>query len=161
MLLIAVTFLSYLNIIPITKTEIASYSLMIFGLSYFYSSNLKQYQVGIFFGAALFLIGTIVFVFSKFEILNFGNVFVPSALIIIGLSLFISTLLTRASTIASLFSALSLFAGVWLLIYRGTGNVDLYLSAVYALFKSYWVIILLFAGIIILTARDFKKNNNE
>ena len=156
---IVVTFLSLLNIFSISEMDMAAYALMIWGISFFYSSFIKQYKTGIAFGAVFFLVGTLLFVFSKFEIWNFGTVFIPSVLIIIGASLFISNLLIRLNSISLLFSVLSLFAGVWLLIMRGTATVDLYLSAVFEIAKSCWIIILFLAGIVFLTAKKFKKRN--
>ena len=156
---IIVTFLSLLDIISISAMDIAAYALMIWGISFFYSSFIKQYKTGTTLSAVSFLVGTLLFVFAKFEIWNFGTVFIPSALIIIGSSLFISNLLIRLNSISVLFSVLSLFAGVWLLIMRGTATVDLYLSAVFEIAKSYWIIILFLAGIVFLTARNFKKRN--
>lgn len=156
---IIVTFLSLLDIVSVSAMDIAAYALMIWGISFFYSSFIKQYKTGNSLSAVSFLVGTLLFVFSKFEIWNFGTVFIPSALIIIGLSLFISNLLIRLNSISLLFSLLSLFAGVWLLIMRGTATIDLYLSAVFEIAKSYWIIILFFAGIVFLTARNFKKRN--
>lgn len=156
---IIVTFLSLLDVISISAMDIAAYALMIWGISFFYSSFIKQYKTGTTLSAVSFLVGTLLFVFAKFEIWNFGTVFIPSALIIIGSSLFISNLLIRLNSISVLFSVLSLFAGVWLLIMRGTATVDLYLSAVFEIAKSYWIIILFLAGIVFLTAKNFKKKN--
>ncbi|MBK7629298.1 MAG: hypothetical protein IPJ23_00915 [Ignavibacteriales bacterium] len=158
---IVVTFLSLLGVVSINVINIGANVFMLFGISYFYSSYVKHYRVGVFFGSVLFLIGTILFVFSKFEIWNFGTVFVPSVLIVVGLSLLISTVLIKLSGLSILFSALCLFAGVWLLILRGTATVDLYLSAVYNIFKDYWVIFLFLGGIIILTTRNFKNKRYE
>ena len=159
LIFIVVTFLSLLNVVSLSAIDIAAYALMIWGISYFYSSFIKQYKTGITLGAVSFLVGTLLFVFAKFEIWNFGTVFIPSALIIIGLSLLISNLLTRLNSISILLSVLSLFAGVWLLIMRGTATVDLYLSSVFEIAKSYWIIILFLAGIVFLTTRNFKKRN--
>lgn len=156
---IIVTFLSLLDIVSVSAMDIAAYALMIWGISFFYSSFIKQYKTGNSLSAVSFLVGTLLFVFSKFEIWNFGTVFIPSALIIIGLSLFISNLLIRLNSISLLFSVLSLFAGVWLLIMRGTATIDLYLSAVFEIAKSCWIIILFLAGIVFLTAKKFKKRN--
>lgn len=156
-LFIVVILISLLNIVSISPIDIAAYTLIFFGISFYYSSYIKHYKTGVFTGSVMFLSGTILFVFSKFEIWNFGTVFVPSALIIIGFSLLLSTILTKTNSASILFSVLCLIAGVWLVILRGTATADLYFSAVYSLFKSYWVIILFFTGIIILTARNIKK----
>jgi hypothetical protein len=160
-LFIVVTFLSLLKIVSLNSLDIAAYASMFWGISLFYSSYLKQYQAGIIIGSILFLTGKILFVFTQFEILNFGTVFVPSALIVLGLSLLIANLLTKVNSIAVIFSFLSLFAGIWMLISRGIGTLDLYLSAVYALVSSYWPLILFLVVIVFGVSKNFKKRNNH
>ena len=81
-------------------------------------------------------------------------------LFVIGLSLLIANLLTKVNSVSVVFSILSLFAGTWLVISRGTATVELYLSSVYALAKSYWIVVLVLVGIIFLTARNSKKKND-
>lgn len=159
-LFIVVTFLSLLGIVPLSALEIAAYACLFWGISFFYSSYLKRYHAGVVIGSVIFLTGTIIFVFTRFEILNFGTVFIPSVLFVIGLSLLIANLLTKINSVSVLFSILSLFAGIWLVISRGTATVELYLSSVYALAKSYWLVVFFLAGIIFLAARSFKKKND-
>jgi len=141
--------------------EIAAYACLFWGISFFYTSYLKQYHTGVVIGSVLFLTGTIIFVFTRFEILNFGTVFIPSVLFVIGLSLLIANLLTKINSVSIVFSILSLFAGTWLVISRGTATVELYLSSMFALAKSYWIVILFLAGIIFLASRNFKKKNDS
>ena len=160
-LFILITFLSLLGVVSLTAMDIATYAFLCWGISFFYSSYLKQYQTGIVIGSILFLTGSILFVFSKFEILNFGTVFFPSALLTVGLSLLVANLLTKPNSILVLLSILSLFAGTWLTISRGNATVELYLTAVYDLFKYYWVIVFCVGVIIFLTARNFKKRNSN
>lgn len=158
-LFIIVTFLSLLRIVPLTALEIAAYACLFWGISFFYTSYLKQYHTGVVIGSLLFLTGTIIFVFTRFEILNFGTVFIPSALFVIGLSLLVGNLLTKTKSVSVVFSILSLFGGTWLVITRGTATIELYLSSVYALAKSYWIVVLFLAGIIFLAAKNSKKKN--
>jgi len=160
-LFIITTLLSLFGIVSLSAMDIAAYSCLFWGISFFYSSYLKQHHVGIVIGSVFFLTGTVLFVFTQFEILNFGTVFVPSALIIIGISLLIANLLTKVNSTAVIFSFLSLFAGIWLLISRGTATVDLYFSAVKTLVKSYWIVILFLGIIIFLAAKNFKKRNDN
>lgn len=155
------TFLSLLGIVSLSSLDIAAYACLFWGISFFYSSYLKQYQTRIALSSALFLIGTILFVFTQFEILNFGAVFFPSALIVIGLSVLISNLITKVNTLSILFSVLSLFAGTWILISRSTATVELFLSAAYALIKNYWVVIIFLVIIIFLVAVNFKKRYDD
>ena len=160
-LFIIVTFLSLLGIVSLTALEITAYACLFWGISFFYSSYLKRYQTGVVIGSVIFLTGTIIFAFTRFEILNFGTVFIPSALFVIGLSLLIANLLTKKNRVSIVFALLSLFAGTWLVISRGTATVELYLSSVYALAKSYWIVVLFLAGIILLATRSFKKTNDS
>ena len=159
-LFIIITLLSLLGIVPLTALEITAYACLFWGISFFYTSYLKQYHTGVVIGSVLFLTGTIIFVFTRFEILNFGTVFIPSVLFVIGLSLLIANLLTKVNSVSVVFSILSLFAGTWLVISRGTATVELYLSSVYTLAKSYWIVVLVLAGIIFLAARNSKKKND-
>ena len=140
-LFIAATFLSLLGVVSLSSLDIAAYACLFWGISFFYSSYL--------------------FVFTQFEILNFGAVFFPSALIVIGLSVLISNLLTKVNTLSILFSVLSLFAGTWILISRSTATAELFLSAAYALVKSYWIVIIFLVIIIFLVAGNFKKRNDD
>ena len=141
--------------------DVAAYSSFFWGINFFYSSYLKQYKAGITFGSVLFLSGSILFVIAQYEILNFGSVFVPTALVLIGLSLLIANMLSKVNVVVVLFSTLSLIAGVWLIIKRSAPNIDLFLSAAYVLIKSYWIIILISAGIIFLVAISFKKKDDH
>lgn len=161
LLFIIVTFLSLLGIVSLSAMDIAAYACLFWGISLFYSSHLKQYQIGIVIGSVLFLTGTILYIFTKFEIVNFETVFIPSALIVFGLSLLIANLLTKLNIVAVITSILSLFAGIWLLLSRGTATVDLYLSALMAIVKSYWIILLFFVLIVFLVADSFKKRNDD
>jgi uncharacterized membrane protein YozB (DUF420 family) len=133
---------------------------LFWGINFFYSSYLKQYKAGITFGSVLFLTGSILFVIAQYEILNFGSVFVPTALVMIGLSLLIANILSKVNVVVVLFSILSLIAGIWLVIKRSDSNIDLFLFAAYALIKSYLIIILILAGIILLVAKSFKKKDD-
>ena len=45
------------------------------------------------------------------------------------------------------------------MIVRGSASVDHFLSAAYAILKSYWIIIIVSAGIIFLIGKSFKKKD--
>lgn len=160
-ILIAIVLFSLIGVFSLSALEIVSYACLLWGISFFYSSFQKQYKAGIVIGAIIFLTGGVLFVFTKYEILNFGTVFVPSALFILGLSLLIANLLTKTNSVAVLFSALSIFAGIWLLISRGSATVDLYLSAVNSLIKNYWLVFIFLAVIILLITIKFKRRDTD
>ena len=151
--------LSYLKLFNLRFFDVASYSAFFLGISLFYSSYLKHYFIGIIFGSALFLSGSLLFVFSKFEILNFGNLFFPSALLIIGVSLLISIFLTKNNPMILIVSILFAFAGLWLIIMRGSKSMEMFLLALNEIYKNYIVIFLVSIVIIFFTTKSFKKRN--
>lgn len=161
--LVLLTFVSIavglLGIFNLSLLAVIAYLFLFWGVYLFYSSYLREYKTGITFGSVLFLSGSLLIVISKYEILNFGSIVIPTLLVIIGLSLITSNILTKPNSTVLVFSILSLVAGVWLIIARGSTNLDLYLSTVYMLAKSYWIIILISIGIMFLAAKSFKKKN--
>lgn len=153
--------LSYSGLINLKILDITAYFALFLGISFFYSSYLKQLQTGIVFGSILFLSGSVLFVFTKFEIINFGNVFFPYALLITGVSLLISIFLIKNNPMILIISILFVFAGSWLIIMRGSKNMEMFLIAVNEIYKSYIVIFFVSFVIIFLTAKNFKKRNKN
>lgn len=137
---------------------ISVYLLSFAGIYIFYTTYLKKHKVGLILGAAIFMIGTILFVTSKYEIPNIGNVFIPLFLFIIGSSILLGNILIKADLISIIFSSLSLFAGTWLIISRGDTNLALFISALFSIAKNYWLVVL-GSVILILTIIGFKKKS--
>lgn len=140
--------------------SIISYILIVSGIGFFYSSYIKKYLTGVVLGSVLFLSGSVIFVFTKYEILGFGKVFIPSSLIILGVSLLIGNLLLRINKTSLILSTVTIIGGVWLIIERGTANLDLFISAAFAILKNYWLIIILSALIVGLISYNLNKRNN-
>jgi len=127
--------------------EIASYYIMFTGVYVFFVSYLKRFKVGIIVGSILFQAGSIVFINSKYELLNIGNVFTPIILVIIGSSVLLGNLLFRYELILVVFSILSMFAGIWMIVMKSEINFSLFLSASYSIIKSFWLVAM---GIVII-----------
>ncbi len=70
--------------------------------------------------------------------------FFLTALLITGVSLLISIFLIKNNPMILIISILFVFAGFWLIIMRGSKNMEMFLSAVYEIYKSYIVIIFRF-----------------
>jgi hypothetical protein len=136
-----------------------AYSLFFIGIYIFFLSYLKQNKTGIITGSSVFLTGSILFVITKYEMLNLGSIFIPVILVIVGLSFFIGSVLIKPDALSIIFSVLCLFAGLWLIINRGDANLNLFLSAVYSIIKNYWLVLLGSAVIIIFVSRFFKKTD--
>lgn len=137
---------------------ISSYILSFAGIYVFYTTYLKKHKVGLIFGAAIFMLGSILFITSKYEILNVGSVSIPLSLFVIGSTILLGNILLKVDLISLIFSSLSLFAGTWILISRGDTNLTLFISALFSIVKNYWLIVL-GSGIIILVIIGFKKKS--
>ncbi len=140
---------------------IAAYLSIIIGIGLFYSSNIKKHLAGVVFGSILFLSGSVMFVFTKYEIVGFGKIFVPVALFILGVSLLTGNLLVRINKASLILSVLIIIGGVWLIWDKGNANIELFYSAVFAILKNYWLIIILTAVIIGFVSYWFNKRNEK
>jgi len=141
--------------------SVTAYLLILSGIGFFYSSYIKKYLAGVVIGSIIFLSGSVMFVFTKYEILGFGRVFIPAALFILGVSLLIGNLLIRVNKTSLILSIVTIIGGVWIIIDRGSTNVELFLSAAFAILKNYWVIIILSVVIIGLISYRLNKSNDE
>jgi hypothetical protein len=139
--------------------DFAAYNFMFIGIYIFYLSYLKQYKTGIAIGVSVFLIGSFLFVMSKYELLNLGRIFVPAALMILGAGVLIANILSKTNFLSVLFSVLSLIGGAWLIVNRGDININLFLAAGYSIVKNYWLVLVGSAGIIFLVTKNFKNRD--
>ena len=153
--------LSITGIIRISFFEIISYASILLGLNIFYNSLDKQNRVWVFIGSLIFQLETIAFVFTKFEILGFGRIIIPTLLFVIGFSLLLTNLAKYISMMANIISIVMITAGITLIINRGSTNLQLYLSSVYAILKNYWIIILAAIAVIYFTFLEIKKRNMD
>lgn len=140
---------------------IAAYLSIIIGIGLFYSSNIKKHLTGVVLGSILFLSGSVMFVFTKYEIIGFGKIFAPAALFILGVSLLTGNLLVRINKASLILSVLIIIGGVWLIWDKGNANIELFYSAVFAILKNYWLIIILTAVIIGFVSYWFNKRNEK
>ena len=151
----------FLGIFGLKLISAFVYILAIWGIFIFYSSYVKKYKIGISFGSFIYLTGTILLINIQYEILQFGSVFVPSLLLVIGLSIIIPELLISSKKINLILSLLCIIAGSWLVIKRSNTTADLFISSVYSLIKKFFVIILLSAGIVFLVYKNFRNKEKD
>jgi len=140
---------------------IAAYLSIMIGIGLFYSSNIKKHLTGVVLGSILFLSGSVMFVFTKYEIIGFGKIFVPAALFILGVSLLTGNLLVRINKASLILSVLIIIGGVWLIWDKGNANIELFYSAVFAILKNYWLIIILAAAVIGLISYLFNRRTDK
>jgi glucose dehydrogenase len=97
------------------------------------------------------------FVFTKYEIVGFEKIFIPAALFILGVSLLTGNLLVRLNKASLILSAVIIIAGIWFIWDKGNANLELFSSAVFAILKKYWLIIILTAAVIGLVSYWFNR----
>ncbi|HMN18159.1 MAG: hypothetical protein WA440_09930 [Ignavibacteriaceae bacterium] len=136
---------------------ISSYLLIIIGIGFFYSSYAKKHLPGVIIGSVLFLSGSVLFVFTRYEIIGFEKIFIPASLFILGVSLLTGNLLVRLNKASLIFSVLIIIAAIWLIWDKGTANIELFSSAVFSILKSYWLIIILAAAVISMISYRFNR----
>ena len=149
------------GIITANIISVTSYLLVLSGIGFFYSSYIKKYLAGVVIGSILFLSGSVMFVFTKYEILGFGKVFIPTALFVLGVALLIGNLLIRINRTSLILAIVTIVGGVWIIIDRGSTNKELFQSAFCAILKNYWLIIILTVVIIGLVSYRLNNNNDE
>ena len=153
--------LSLTGIISFSSLEIISYASIFLGLNIFYNSLIKHNRVGVFVGSLIFQLGAIAFVFTKFEILGFGRIIIPTLLFVLGFSLLLTNLATAISKMTNILSLIMMTAGIIVILNRSSTDWHLYLSSVYAILKKYWIIILAAIVVIYFTLLEIKKRNMD
>jgi hypothetical protein len=149
------------GIISANTLSVMAYLIILSGIGFFYSSYMKKYLAGVVIGSILFLSGSVLFVFTKYEILGFGKVFIPTALFILGVALLIGNLLIHINKTSLILAIVTIIGGIWIIIDSGSTNMELFQSAVFAILKNYWLIIILTAVIIGLISYRLNKKNDE
>ena len=153
--------LSIAGIISFSSFEIISYASIFLGLNLFYNSLNKHNRVGVFIGSLIFQFGAIAFVFTKFEILGFGRIIIPTLLFVLGFSLLLTNLATSTSKMTTILSIIMMAAGIIVILNRSSTDWHLYLSSVYEILKKYWIIILAAIAVIYFTLLEIKKRNMD
>jgi hypothetical protein len=153
--------LSITKILNFSSLEIISYSSILLGLNIFYTALNKQNRVWVLIGSLIFQLGAIAFVFTKFEILGFGRIIIPTLLFSIGFSLLLTNLVNVTTKMTNILSILMMTAGIIVILNRSSTDWHLYLSSVYAILKNYWIIILAAIAVIYFTLLEIKKRKMD
>ncbi len=157
----AAIILKFLGFILLNWADLFAYFSMLWGISMFYYSFLKQNQSGIFIGATLFQIGIILISMSLFEIYNPAQVFIPALITIIGISLLFANWIGKTTKQEMVLSVIFILVGVLLMIFRGNLTITLYFESIFQLLKELWFIIIILLLVVYLTILDFRNNNKN
>jgi len=154
-LLLVLIFLKLTGIIHIQSIELLGYLFIFFGLNYAYDSFGKNRQGVLFTATVIFLIGLILFVISKFEILQPSHLILPSVLLIIGVGLLMVWIDGEMKNQVITLSVIFLLSGIILTILKGSITFRSFFISLADMTAKYWPVLLIFAGVLLL----YRKQN--
>ena len=146
--------LKLLGIIDFDNYEIWGYGLIFYGISLVYISFGNNQRGRLFIGSIIFLIGLLLFIISKFEFFSVSTLILPSLLLIFSISflmLFLDNLKERSLILISL---AFFIAGTIYTLFNGEISLLSFLNSVKQITLSYWPVILIAAGIILIIQRE-------
>jgi hypothetical protein len=143
--------LKLIGFIKISDTGFFSYALPIYGIVAVYFSFNTNRKAFLFFSTAVFMTGVLFYVLENFNIFNSVSLILPAIIFILG-SCFIILYLENFSNKIFLYVAITLilFSTFFILMYRFF-FVKRGLTALGNIFLDYYPILIVFAGIMILT----------
>jgi len=144
-------FLSIFNIIPITLTDILSYSLLVIGIALVYGESLRQNRLTVFLGSIIFLLGVYFLISENFNLNISGGTSISLILILAGSGLLVLHISTSTKIIFLIISIIFLSAGLILLIVYSHWSFGSFLLSVLPILNYLWpVLIILFVLVILL-----------
>lgn len=144
-------FLSIFKIIPITLTDILSYSLLVLGIALVYGESLRQNRLTVFLGSIIFLLGVYFLISENFNLNISGGTSISLILILAGSGLLVLHISTSTKIIFLIISIIFLSAGLILLIVYSHWSFGSFLLSVLPILNYLWpVLIILFVLVILL-----------
>jgi hypothetical protein len=144
-------FLSIFKIIPITLTDILSYSLLIIGIALVYGESLRQKRLTVFLGSIIFLLGVYFLIAENFNLNISEGMSIPLILILAGSGLLVLHISTSTKIIFLIISIIFLSAGLILLIVYSHWSFSSFLLSLLPILNYLWpVLIILFVLVILL-----------
>jgi len=140
------------GVIEISINTIVNYIIMFYGLSLVYNSFAKN-KLPLFVGSILFLTGVAFFIVTDFDFSNVGQIVLPSAIIIIGLSCLMLYLSNGNDTSFLIIGGLFLSAGVIVILVTGHLCFDKYFASVIEVAANYWLILIILILVILFSKR--------
>ena len=137
----------------ISPKELLGYIMIFYGIATVYTSFGEKNKFLIFVGSVIFLSGIVISLPSHFDFIKPLNIFVPSAILIAGISLFIVYFDdTKNKTI--LFASLILtIAGVIFILAARQIQFEVFGESIIKIIEVYWPVLLIISGITIILKR--------
>jgi hypothetical protein len=146
--IITAVFLRLTGIAEFSGSELLSYLFMISGIALVYSSFGLDKRGILFIGSTLFLIGIIIFINAKFDLEDNNLIVFPSVLFIAGIGFLLLYLDDTSHQIFLIGSLIFIAGGILYMLFFRMSSFPLFFTSLWNILKSYWIFIILAAGII-------------
>lgn len=138
-LFIIVSFLlSIFRMIPITFSDILSYSLIIIGIALVYGESIRQNRLSVFLGSIIFLVGVYFLVSENFELTNSDGMSIPIIVILAGSGLLVLHISTSTNRIFLIISIILLTAGLTLLLMNSHWSMGSFIQSFLPVLNFLW-----------------------
>jgi hypothetical protein len=151
--LVAAMLLRTINIITLDPTELYGYGFILYGIATVYTTFGEGNKFLLFLGSVLFLLGIIISLPAHFEIVGLSNMYVPSAVLIAGISLFVVYFDNTENNTILIASLILLIAGVVLIFLLREIQFLVFLESIPDFIAVYWPILLIVSGITFILRR--------
>jgi hypothetical protein len=156
LILLFIVALILLNISGITEfdsTELIGYGLIFYGIATVYTSFGEKNKFLIFIGSVIFLSGILISLPTHFDFIRPMNIFIPSSVLITGISLFI-VYFDDTNNKTILFASIILtIAGIIFIIAARQIQIVIFGESIIKIIGVYWPVLLVICGITILLKR--------
>ena len=145
-----------LNISGITEIdskELWGYGLIFYGIATVYTSFGGKNKFLIFIGSVIFLSGIVISLPAHFDFVRPLNIFIPSSVLIIGISLLIVYLDDTQNRSILLASIILIASGVFFIFAARQLQIVIYWESVLKIIEVYWPVLLVISGITIILKR--------
>ncbi len=149
----ASVFLNIFGILEIDSTTFFGYGLIFYGVASVYTSFGEKNKVIIFIGSAAFLAGIVISLQGHFDFIRPLNIFIPSSILIAGISLFIVFIDDTSNKTVLLAALILLITGIIFILAARNVQPAVFGESVLKIIEVYWPVLLVISGITIILKR--------
>ncbi len=145
--------LNYTGLVEINSTDLLGYGLIFYGVATVYTSFGGNNKFLIFFGSVIFLSGIVVSLPAHFDFIRPLNIFIPSSILIAGISLLIvyfDDINNKAILVASI---ILVIAGIIFILAARQVQFAVFGESILKIIEVYWPVLLVISGITIILKR--------
>lgn len=157
----AIILLRMIGVIQISNLELLGYALIIYGLSLFYSSYIRNNKLFLFIGSVLFLFGVLLFLIENFEFTEPGKLILPASVFIICISTFMVYISDIKQKLMLYISIILLTAGIGVTALLSKQGLPGFFGNIVSVAEKYWTILVILIIVIVLVGREIKENERK